>query len=105
MKLLLDESVPVQLRNLLVEHDVWSVRYRGWDSKHNGELLALARDEFDALITVDRSIPYQQNITEGDVSVIVLTATTNRIRDLEPLMPQILEVLRDLKRGQIVHIG
>ena len=60
MRLLLDESVPMQLRSLLVGHDVSTVRYMGWSSKSNGELLALARDEFDAFITLDRNLEHQQ---------------------------------------------
>ena len=75
-----------------------------WDGKDNGELLALARDEFDALVTLDRGIQYQQHLTEEDVGVIAVYGTTNRIRDLEPLIPQVLEALRDLKRGQVVRI-
>ena len=77
----------------------------GWDGKSNGELLSLARDEFDVLVTLDQSIPYQQHITEGDVSIIVLAAATNSTRDLEALAPRVLEALRDLKRGQVVHIS
>ena len=105
MKLLLDESVPWDLRTLLPGHDVWTARYIGWDGKSNGELMALARDEFDVMITLDQSIPYQLHITEEDVSIIVLAAATNRTSDLEPLAPRVLEALRDLKRGQVVHIS
>ena len=105
MKLLLDESVPWDLRTLLPGHEVWTARYMGWDGKSNGALLSLARDEFDVLVTLDQSIPYQQHITERDVSIIVLAAATNSTRDLEALAPRVLEALRDLKRGQVVHIS
>ena len=76
----------------------------GWLGKNNGELLALARSEFDALVTIDQSILHQQNLTERDVSAIVLVPFTNKIQDLEPLIPQVLEALQDLKRGQVIHI-
>ena len=104
MRLLLDEGTPWRLRRLLRGHDVATTQYMGWDGKDNGELLALARDEFDALVTLDRGIQYQQHITEEDVSVIVVHGTTNHVRDLEPLVPKVLEALRDLKRGQVVLI-
>ena len=84
---------------------MWTARYMGWDGKSNGELLSLARDEFDVLVTLDQSIPYQQHITERDVSIIVLAAATNSTRDLEALAPRVLEALRDLKHGQVVHIS
>ena len=104
MRLLLDESVPVQLRFLFSGHDVQTTRYRGWESKGSGELLALARDEFDALVTADQGIPDQQNLTGQDVAVIVLAARSNRIEDLQPLIPHVLEALRDLERGRVVRI-
>ena len=49
MKMLLDESVPWKLRELLVGHDVWTVNYLGWDSKSNGELLKLAREVLEGI--------------------------------------------------------
>ena len=104
MRLLLDESVPMKLRNLLVGHDVWTVRRMGWSSKSNGELLTLARDEFDAFITLDKNLEHQQNMSEVDIPVILLIARRSRIDYLEPLVPRILESLQSLKRGQIVRI-
>ena len=105
MRLLLDESLPEQLRFLLDEHHVETTGYRGWKSKGNGELLALARDAFDALVTMDRSIPSQQNLTDRDVAVIVLVARSNRLEDLRPLVAQLQESLRGLERGQVVHVN
>lgn len=105
MRLLLDESLPEQLRFLLDEHHVETTGYRGWKSKGNGELLALARDTFDALVTMDRSIPRQQNLTDRDIAVIVLVARSNRLEDLRPLVAQIQESLRGLGRGQVVHVN
>ena len=75
-----------------------------WKGVLNGELLALARDEFDALITLDKDIPYQQNITPADVGVMILVARTSSIESLRPLVPQILDRLRTIRRGEIVRI-
>ena len=104
MRLLLDEPVPVQLRSLLVGHDVRTVRGIGWGSKSNGDLLALARDEFDAFITFDQNLEHQQNITERDIPIIVLVARRSRIDYLEPLVPRMLEALPNLQRGQVIRI-
>lgn len=104
MRLLLDESVPRPLRNLFVGHDVRTVSDMGWSSKSNGELLTFARDEFDAFITLDQNLEYQQNITERDIPIIVLIARRSRIDYLEPLVPQVLESLQTLKRGQVIRI-
>ena len=105
MQILFDESVTWALRPILLgEHEVATAKYLGWDSKSNGELMTLARDKFDVLITADQSIPYQQNITEADVAVVVLVARRNSFEYLAPLVPQILEALPNLKRGKIVRI-
>lgn len=105
MRLLLDESVTWDLRPLLMgEHEVATVRYMGWDGKRNGELLTLARNEFDVLITTDQNIPYQQHIAKADVAIVVLAAKTNGIDDLKPLVPDLLKSLDVLKRGEIVRI-
>ena len=104
MRLLFDEGTPWPLRHYLPGHEVWTTQYRGWDGKSNGELLVLARDEFDVLITVDQSIPYQQNITERDVAVVILEAGTNDMEDLIPLVPELLDRLHTLRRGEVVRI-
>ena len=57
MRVLLDESVPWALGHYLPNYEVRTVKYMGWDGKTNGELLELARGEFDLLITVDQSVP------------------------------------------------
>lgn len=55
MGVLLDEMLDRRLKRWLPERvEVVTVRERGWDSKKNGELLALAEKEFDVLLTTDR---------------------------------------------------
>ena len=54
MRVLLDENLPHQLRELFESNiEVVTVRYRGWQGKENGELLRIAVNEFDAFITMD----------------------------------------------------
>lgn len=104
MKLLLDESVNVRLRHCFPEHDARTVDYMRWKGIGNGELLALARQEFDVFITRDRQIPNQQNITAGDIPIIVLYARSNSMDDLEPLVPQVLEALPNMQHGEVFRI-
>ena len=104
MKLLLDENIPVDFRRYIPGHDVRTVDYMGWKGRINGELLALARDEFDALITLDQKIESQQNLTDADVAVIVLRPGTDHIDALRALVPQILERLQTVERGEVAYI-
>src|SRR6185437_4705383 len=74
MKILLDESLPRKLRNDFGdEHDVWTVRDKGWLGKKNGELLKLMIDSsFELFITLDRNLPYQQNLDRLPLTICVL---------------------------------
>jgi predicted nuclease of predicted toxin-antitoxin system len=70
MKILIDECLPVELKGTLdtLGHECETVRRAGYGSKKNGELLALADRQWDVLLTSDRNIKYQQNITGRNVS-------------------------------------
>jgi len=97
MRLLLDESVPAKLRRSLPSHAVRTVVEAGWSGVKNGKLLALAANDFDAFITVDKNLPYQQNLTTLPVAVLVLDAASNELSALLPLVPELerqLAVLR-----------
>ena len=106
MRVLLDENLPHILRQLFENPiEVITVSYRGWTGKENGELLHLAADEFDAFITMDGSIPYQQNLESIQIGIILLKADSNRDEDLAPLIPQVNSILKTLKKGEVVTVS
>ena len=74
MRLLLDESVPSRLRRSLTDHSVRTVVEAGWSGVKNGKLLALAATEFDAFITVDKNLPFQQNLEKLPIALVVIDA-------------------------------
>ena len=77
----------------------------GWASRENGELLSLAVGEFDVFLTVDRNLSYQQDVGQFDIRVVVLVARSNRLADLQPLMPQVLETLKTALPRQVTKVG
>ncbi len=106
MRVLLDENLPHTLRQLFENPiEVITVSYQGWTGKENGELLRLAADEFDAFITMDGSIPYQQNLESIQIGIILLKADSNRDEDLAPLIPQVNSILKTLKKGEVVNVS
>jgi hypothetical protein len=106
MRLLLDECVPRPLKHDLVGHDVHHVVDMGWSSKRNGELLQLmVADGFDALLTVDQNLEFQQNLGAVGVGVVVVLAKSNRVKELRPLVPLMLEALARLTAGALVRVG
>jgi hypothetical protein len=88
MRLLLDECVDERLRLLFSGHDCHSARYAGLAGLKNGELLLAAEAAgFEVIVTVDQNIPDQQNLGSRKVALFILCAPTNRLRDLQRLVP------------------
>ena len=77
----------------------------GFGSKKNGELLTIADGRWDVLLTDDRNIKYQQNMTGRSVSIVILRAKSNRMKDLLPLMPACAQALLAIQPGQVVDVG
>ena len=77
----------------------------GWSTIKNGELLALAAKDFDVFITVDRNLSFQQNLPAFTIAVIVLCAPSNRLADLQPLVPELLALIPSAKRGAVTYVG
>ena len=105
MKVFLDECIDWRLARELAGCQVFTARQMGWTSIGNGELLALASQEFDAFVTVDRNLAFQQNPGALAIAVIVLHAPTNRLADLKPLVPRLLAALASTKAGQITIVA
>ncbi len=99
MRLLLDECVPARLGKALRSHQVSTVPQEGWSGVTNGKLLALAATKFEAFITVDKNLPYQQNISALPISVFVLDALSNELGYLLPLVPKLEAALSSQKPG------
>ena len=101
MKVLLDECVDWRLGRDIVGHDIKTARQMGWAAIKNGELLALAEQQFDVFVTVDRNLSFQQNVATFSIAVVVLHAKTNRLADLRPLMPKVLAAIESALPGAI----
>lgn len=106
MKLLLDESVPRQLSRLFPdEFEVRTVQQMGWAGSRNGDLLKQAAAQgFDALVTADQGIEYQQNPDTLPVAVFVLIAARTRLHELGHLVPRVLELVTGNLQRRIYRI-
>jgi len=105
MRLLVDECVDERLRLLFAGYDCQTARFANLAGLKNGRLLEAAEAAgFDVLITVDQNIPDQQNLAGRRLSLIILCGPTNRLRDLELLVPAAVSALRSIGRGDVVRI-
>jgi len=77
----------------------------GWGDLDDGPLLNAISDEFDVLVTVDKSLRHQQNLSIRSFGMIVLRAKTNRITDLLPLVTELRAVLDEIRPGEVREIG
>lgn len=106
MRVLLDENIDRRLKPSFDRRfTVATVVEHGWSGKKNGELLRAAEAEFDVLVTMDRSIEHQQNVSEFNLGILVVRAPSNRREDVAPLMPRINDALAQIRPGELVHIA
>lgn len=94
MRLLLDENLPKRLKQDLKEHEIYTAADKGWTGISNGKLLELlTENQFDALLTFDKNLQYQQNFTKYTIAVIVLNAPDNSYATLKELVQKVKDVL------------
>lgn len=94
MKLLLDENLPKRLKQDFPEHQVSTVRDKGWNGVKNGELLKLmVADGFQALLTFDKNLQHQQNFEKYTLTVFVLNASINTYAVLTNLSDKVRQKL------------
>ena len=80
MKILLDQGVPAPLRHALNEHEIITAFENGWHALQNGDLLrATQAGGFDAFITTDQNLRYQQNLANRTLAIVVLMTTDWRL--------------------------
>ena len=106
MKLLLDENMPHGLRTRLTGHDVATTKFMGWGGLKNGRLLAAASAAgFDALLTTDKGIEYEQNPSALPMAVVIIDAPSNDFNTLIAFLPRVLVALNHLKPRSVTHVG
>jgi len=104
MKLLLDECVTRFLKHDLVGHDVLTVVEAGFSGLRNGVLLHEASGSFDVLITVDRNLQHQQNVSSLQIAVIILVARGITYDHLKKMVPRLENALKTIKPGEMIKI-
>jgi hypothetical protein len=78
-------------------HFVRTVQLMGWSGLVNGKLLAATAGDFDALITGDRNMQYQQSTSQLPMSVVVLIAPNNKLESFLPLVGRLRGTLATLQ--------
>ena len=104
MLILFDQGTPAPLRHALVGHTVETAYERGWSGLKNGELIAAAEQaRFDAFITTDKNLKYQQNLAGRSIAVLVLQTTSwPRIRNA---LPRVVAAVEAVTKGGYIEVS
>ena len=103
MKILFDQNTPRSLARFLTAHSVTTSAQMGWERLKNGDLLNAAEaNGFDVLLTADKNLSYQQDLSNRKVAVIVLPY--GRWPLLKPHIPEIVHALDGARPGSFLAI-
>src|SRR5437868_5144230 len=101
-RVLLDENLPTDLRkNFSQTFDVTTVSGYRWQSKSNGELLSAMESEgIQILLTADKNIRFQQNLSLYGITVVIVITYDTRLETLLAQIPRIESALLSITPGQ-----
>jgi hypothetical protein len=104
MRILFDQGTPVPLRKYLTEHSVTTAYEEGWSNLSNGDLLTSAEDKgYEILVTTDRNLRYQQNLSDRQIAIVVLLSTSwPKIRTQTD---KVCNVINEIKLGDYAEIS
>jgi hypothetical protein len=104
MKIVFDQGTPVPLRDHLIGHEIHTAFELGWSQLKNGELIKAAEGgQYEILITTDKKLKYQQNLSDRQITIIVLS-TTSWPR-ISKRVPEIQIAIADASLGDYVEVA
>jgi len=103
MKILFDHGTPAPLRRQLAGHAISTAYEMGWAKLSNGDLLAAAEKSFDAFITTDQNLRYQQNLTGRRLAILVLPTTS--WPEIQKHAVKISDAVNALKPGDFIELS
>ena len=102
MKILFDECIPAPLRGCLTGLDISTAQEMGWGRLKNGDLIKRAEGLFDAFVTADQQLKYQQNLSGRKLAILVLS--TNRWPKIKSKSSEIGAPIGSLRPGDYVEL-
>ena len=101
MKILLDECVTKRLKRHLEEFEVYTVREMGWGGIKNGKLMGLCvENNFDILLTIDKNLMFQQNLSKYSLTIVVINSLTSKLEELTEFLPSFKSQIESFQKSQ-----
>ncbi len=104
-RVLFDEDVPRQLRRELPEFQIRTVQEEDWSSVTNGELLDRGSQTFDVLVTADKNLRHQQNISRYNIGVVVIATRDTRFPRLQEVVGELRAAIHAVKPGGVLIVS
>lgn len=101
MRVLLDSNLPRAFATLLPGHRTTTTHQRRWSDLDDGPLLDAAERDFDAFVTMDQNLRFQQNLRNRRLRIILLRAPRNSLPALAPVAPAVLSALAEMSVGEL----
>ena len=105
MRVLIDECIPRKFESSLTPHDCQTAPEAGLAGKKNGELIGLAEGRFDVLVTLDKGLEFQQNLTGRKIAIVLIRSKSNRMADLQQHTRACLVAIESIQAGQFLRVG
>jgi predicted nuclease of predicted toxin-antitoxin system len=106
-KVLLDENLPVKIKYRLQDIcEIYTVTDKSWNALGNGDLIdAMQKASFDYLVTSDKNLQYQQNLSKYSIGFIVLSVRDNNYETILPILEKIMHILQDEMKSKLIVIS
>jgi predicted nuclease of predicted toxin-antitoxin system len=106
VRILLDACIPERFARFVTGHDVTTVRaFFGTTDLDDGPVLDRLTAHFDAFVTVDKNLRFQQNLRGRPFRIVLLRAHSNALENLVPLLPGLLAALAEMQPGDLRVVG
>jgi hypothetical protein len=103
MLILFDQATPVPIRAYLVGHTVRTAWQQGWSTLRNGDLLLAAEEAgFELLLTTDKNIRYQQNLSTRRIAIVVLGR--QQWPELRPYIQRVVDAVNAAMPGSYAEV-
>ena len=104
MRVLFDQGTPAPLRRALAGHSVETAYERGWAELKNGDLIRVAEEGgFAVLVTTDKNLKYQQNLSRRQLSIVVLLTTSWPL--IQRALPRVVVAVDGVLPGEYVEVA
>jgi hypothetical protein len=103
MRVLIDECVDPRIKQLLDDQGVATVHEQGWERLEDGPR-ALAQIEFDVLVTIDRNLEFQQNLSKYRIGVVVVHVPKNQLAHYRVIQKDLLSAIENVRPGEAIHV-